>query len=41
LAGSTTKKVLIRRFDRPDPDRYRYAESLAQAAEAAGYPTPA
>jgi ABC-type phosphate/phosphonate transport system substrate-binding protein len=33
--------ALIRRFDRPDPERYRYAETLAQAAAAAGYPAPA
>ena len=32
--------ALIKRFDRPDAERYRYTESLAHAAEAAGYLVP-
>jgi ABC-type phosphate/phosphonate transport system substrate-binding protein len=33
--------ALIKRFDRPGPERYRYTEALADAAEIAGYPLPA
>jgi ABC-type phosphate/phosphonate transport system substrate-binding protein len=34
------RAALIKRFDRPEAESYLYTESLAHAAETAGYPVP-